>query len=469
MFAVCENNKIIHFIGLGGIGVSGLAEILHSLGYIVKGSDRSYSQNLERLEKLGIQVFIGHDQKNVGNADVVVYSSAIKDDNPEILYAKSHKIPVLSRAEMLSQIVRFKKSVVVAGSHGKTTVTSLCASLLEMSSFYPTIVNGGVINSYQTNAKLGKGDWAVIESDESDGSFVEFFPYIGIITNIDHEHINHYGSFENLKLAFKKFIKNLPFYGCGIVCIDDENVCDIIKDTLDRRIITYSIEKEDAMFRASNIRKFDDTTKFDVMLNNELYIKDVEVPILGDHNIKNTLASIAMSFELNISEDTIKSTLKNFQGVNRRFTKIGKINGIQIIDDYAHHPTEIRSVLNAAKQYKSDGKIVAICQPHRFTRLNNLFDGFVNSLAISDIVAIAPVYKADDKDSGKISSQDLFDAIKEIKKEDAFYVENEEDIEYFIKDLINTHKICDKDVILFLGAGNISRWARNIVERIGDR
>ena len=463
MFATCENNKIIHFIGLGGIGVSGLAEILHSLGYIVKGSDKSYSQNLERLEKLGIEVFIGHDASNVKNADVVVFSSAIKEDNPELLYAKQNKIPILSRAEMLSQIVRFKKSAVVSGSHGKTTVTSLCASILEMASFNPTVVNGGVINSYKTNAKLGNGDWAVIESDESDGSFVEFFPYIGIITNIDHEHISHYGSFENLKLAFGSFIKNLPFYGTGIVCSDDENVVDVISKITDRKIVTYGITDENAMFRAVNIRKSEDFSTFDVEIQNgeKKYIKDVMIPILGDHNIKNALAAIAMSIELDIKEETIKTTLKSFQGVNRRFTKVGEINGIRVIDDYAHHPTEIKSVINSAKQ-SSSGKIVVICQPHRFTRLNNLFNEFVNVLATSDVVAIAPVYKADDKETGKISSEDLYNSLKEIKKEDAFFVSDKEETEKFLKNLINSGKISEKDIILFVGAGSISKWSREI-------
>ena len=464
MFAVCDNNKRIHLVGIGGIGVSGLAEILHHLGYIVQGSDKANSQNLERLEKLGIKIFIGHDAENVGKADVVVFSSAIKDYNPEMIFAKTNKIPCLSRAEMLSQIVRFKKSVVVAGSHGKTTVTSICAAILEMASYDPTVINGGVINSYKTNAKLGVGDWTVIESDESDGSFVNFLPTIGIVTNIDREHVTHYGNFDNLKQSFKKFLNNIPFYGAGIVCIDDENVCDVISDINDRKIITYSINN-DAMFKAVNIKKTKTGSTFDVLLNNSTIIGKFEIPLLGDHNIRNSLSAIAMSSELGIDLDITKATLSSFTGVNRRFSYIGTIEEIRIIDDYAHHPTEIRALLDSAKQ-TSNGKVIIICQPHRFTRLNLLFNEFVESFDNSDTVIVLPVYKADDYEDAELNSKHLYEELLS-KGKNAFFANDQYEIEDLLKKLIVSQKLSENDVILFAGAGNISKWAREITNNIG--
>lgn len=465
MFDIVGNNKVIHFIGIGGIGVSGIAEIMHSMGYTVQGSDQSRSQNTDRLEKLGVTVFIGHKEENVGNAQIVVYSSAIKMDNPEILYAKKHKIPFLPRSEMLSQIIRFKKSVVVSGSHGKTTVTSLCAAILEMASFRPTVVNGGVINAYQTNAKLGKGDWAVIESDESDGSFIHLFPTIGIITNIDHEHINHYGSFENLKLAFVNFIKNTPFYGCCIVCFDDTNIVEITSEIFDRRIISYGIDNENAMYKAINIKQNGQFSAFDVLIKNgtEKIIQNFTIPLLGKHNILNALSAIAMGIELKIEVDIIKNTLSNFSGVNRRFTEIGVVNGIRFIDDYAHHPTEIASVLDSAKQ-TSKGKIAIVCQPHRFTRLTNLFNGFVNILSEPDIRIITSVYKVTDKESGMKDADDLFEALSNVKN--TFFAKDKDEVERAIIKIIKSEQLKKGDIIIFVGAGSISKWAREIYESV---
>lgn len=460
MFAICNGSEVIHFIGIGGIGMSGIAEIMHSLGYVVQGSDKVHSQNIDRLERLGIKTFVGHDAENVKNAGIIVYSSAIKQNNPELLKARELKIPCLTRAEMLSQIVRFKKSVVVSGSHGKTTVTSLCASILEMASFHPTVVNGGIIHSYNTNAKLGSGDWAVIESDESDGSFTQFFPTIGIITNIDKEHITHYGNFENLKNAFKTFLSNLPFYGAGIVCIDDLNVADIVKDMHDRKIVTYSI-KQESMFRAENIRKTDGGATFDVNHNGEI-IKDISIPLLGDHNIKNALSAIAMANELRIDIDIVKATLASFTGVNRRFTKVGTIGNTLVIDDYAHHPTEIKSLLNSAKQ-KVSGKVLIIHQPHRFTRLNTLFDEFCHCFEFADKIVITPVYKADDIETAPITADDLYKNLKAQGKDVLFA-----DDEKAIQDILQNMSFSPNDIILFAGAGSISRWAHEIVKNIGN-
>jgi UDP-N-acetylmuramate--alanine ligase len=465
MFAFCDSCSLrIHFVGIGGIGMSGIAEILHSLGYLIQGSDKVDSQNVKRLEKLGIKAFIGHNEKNVEGASVVVYSSAINHDNPEILRAKELLIPRLSRAEMLSQIVRFKKSVVVSGSHGKTTVTSLCATILEMAMLNPTVINGGIINSYRTNAKLGTGDWAVIESDESDGSFLHFFPTIGIITNIDNEHLTYYGTLDNLKNAFKNFLNNLPFYGVGVVCIDDKNVADIIKDMSDRRIITYSVDN-DATFKAVNIRKTNNGTIFNILYENQ-EITDVFIPLFGIHNVRNALATIAMSSEFKINIDTVKSTLASFSGVNRRFTTVGTIGDTLVIDDYAHHPTEILALLDAARQ-KVVGKILLIFQPHRFTRLNLLFEDFCKCFDIADKVIILPVYKADDSESGKMTSKDLFEQLK-LRNKDTLLVADEKELKLLLKSVTTDENLTKDDIILFAGAGSISKWAHEIVSEIGN-
>lgn len=463
MFASSINNEIIHFIGMGGIGMSGIAEILHSLGYVVQGSDKNPSQNIERLERLGIKAFIGHSPENVEDANVVVYSSAIKPDNPELIRARSLRIPCLTRAEMLSQIVRFKKSVVVSGSHGKTTVTSICAAILEMASFNPTVVNGGIIHAYNTNAKLGAGDWAVIESDESDGSFVQFFPTVGIITNIDKEHITHYGNFENLKVAFKTFLNNLPFYGVGIVCIDDPNVEDLVSTMTDRRLITYSIDKP-SMFQAVNIRRSENGSTFDVAYNDGI-LTDISIPLLGDHNIKNSLAAIAMSYELGIDPSVVKSTLASFSGVNRRFTKVGKIGNTLVIDDYAHHPTEIKSLLSAARQ-KVHGKVVIIHQPHRFTRLNTLFAEFSHCFDSADKVIITPVYKADDIETAPITAGDLYGNLKQQGK-DVCFANDKDELQSILSRMVEGDELSHDDIILFAGAGSISKWAHEIVRAIG--
>lgn len=463
MFKNFERNSVIHFIGIGGIGMSGIAEILHSLGFTIQGSDLVKSSNVERIGKLGIKTFIGHEASNVEHADIVVYSSAITLDNIELKYAKELHIPCLTRAEMLSQIARFKQSVVVAGSHGKTTVTSLSATLLEMANMHPTVINGGIINSYGSNAKLGNGDWIVIESDESDGSFVQIFPTIAIVTNIDREHIYYYGSFKLLKQAFKSFLNNLPFYGTGIVCIDDENVKEVIKETNDRKIITYGFTDE-ANIQAINIRKLQNGSVFDVKYNNEL-IEDINIPLLGDHNIRNVLSIIALSKVLKIDINVTKSMLINFTGVKRRFTKVGYINNILVVDDYAHHPTEIRSLILSAKQHKQ-GRIVIIHQPHRFRRLNQLFDDFYESLKLADISIIVPVYKANELGVAPLDSQDLYKTLLN-DNQDTYYANTQAELEVLLMDIINKKQLNSEDIILFSGAGSISKIAYSVVENIG--
>ena len=445
--------------------MSGLAEILHNLGYIVQGSDECHSQNIERLEKLGINIFTSHNKNNIDKADIVVYSAAIKQDNVELLHAKEKKIPCLSRAEMLSQIVRMKKSIVIAGSHGKTTTTSICANILEMALFDPTVVNGGIINAYQSNAKLGTSEWTVIEADESDGSFVHFFPIIGIVTNIDNEHCTHYGSFENLKNAFKIFINNIPFFGAAIVCTDCENVCKIIANIQDRKIITYSTTN-DSMFKAVNIRCSRTKSVFDVLINNSTIEKNFEIPILGNHNIQNALAAIAMSYEMKIDIDIVRASLQSFSGVMRRFSTVGQINNIQIIDDYAHHPTEIKALLQSGKQ-TSNGKIVIICQPHRYTRLNLLFQEFSTCFDLADTIILVPIYQASENSKNyKLTSEDLTKALVERKK-NAIFASTKEVLENTLAEMIASKKITEDDIIIFSGAGSISKWAKEITKKLG--
>lgn len=442
--------------------MSGLAEILHSIGFTIQGSDLVRSSNVERIEKLGIKTFIGHDASNIENADIVVYSSAITLDNVEIRRTKELHIPCLTRAEMLSQIARLKQSVVVAGSHGKTTVTSLSAALLEMANMSPTVINGGIINAYGSNAKLGKGDWIVIESDESDGSFVQILPTIAIVTNIDREHMYYYGSFKALKQAFKQFLNNLPFYGTGIVCIDDDNIKEVIKETSDRKIITYGFSNE-ANIKAINIRKSSSGSIFDVKCNNEV-IQNISIPLLGEHNIKNTLSIIALSQILKIDINITKSMLSNFTGVKRRFTKIGYIGNTLVIDDYAHHPTEIEALILAAKQHKS-GRVLIIHQPHRYRRLNQLFDDFYNSLKLADTSIILPVYKANESAAAPLDAQDLYKALLS-NNQDAYYVDTQKELEVVLMDIINKKQMNEDDIIIFSGAGSISKIAHDVVKNI---
>lgn len=458
-----QRNNIIHFVGIGGIGMSGIAEILHSLGFTIQGSDLARSSNIERIEKLGIKTFLGHNAENVKNADIVVYSSAITLDNVELLSAKSLHIPCLTRAEMLSQIARFKQSVVVAGSHGKTTVTSLSATLLEMANMSPTVINGGIINSYGSNAKLGNGDWIVIESDESDGSFVQILPTIAIVTNIDKEHIYYYGSFKALKQAFKQFLNNLPFYGTGIVCIDDNNVKEVINEISDRKILTYGFS-DDANIQAFNIRKSSNGSVFDVRYNNEV-IQNISIPLFGDHNIRNVLSIIALSKLLKIDINITKSMLANFTGVKRRFTKIGYIDNVLAIDDYAHHPTEIKSLVLSAKQHKS-GRVILIHQPHRFRRLNQLFNEFCDCLKLADTSIILPVYKANESGAAPLDSSDLYKALIN-DNHDTYYANSQEELETILKDIINKKQLNSNDIILFSGAGSISKIAHSVVNNIG--
>lgn len=453
MFNCFNQNKIIHFIGIGGIGMSGIAEILHSLGFTIQGSDMKQSANTDRLLKLGIDVFIGHKEQNITNADIVVYSSAIKEENVELIKAQELRIPCLTRAEILSQIVRFKQSIVIAGSHGKTTVTALCANLLERANLNPTIINGGIINAYGSNAKLGTGNWAVIESDESDGSFTKLFPTIAIITNIDQEHLYYYKSFDNLKHAFSVFLQNLPFYGVGLACIDDPVVRELVSNTTDREIITYGLST-DADIHIENIEYNQDASVFSIKINNK--IEHVSLPLFGQHNIKNALAAISLSKVLKLDWEITKLVLEEFTGIKRRFNILGKINNTIVIDDYAHHPTEIAATIEATKQ-KCPGKLIVVHQPHRFKRLNQLFDKFCTCFNDANAIILTPVYIADDADNGELNSNDLYKALLSAGK-NVFYAHDEQELMNLLKEISNEY-----EAILFTGAGSISQWAHNLV------
>lgn len=462
--------KKIHFIGIGGIGMSGIAEILHNLGYSVQGSDSSKNGNTQRLTTLGVTVFDHHAETNIGDADVVVISSAVQESNIELIEARRRGLPVIKRAEMLAEIMRFRFSVAVAGTHGKTTTTSMCATVLDAANFDPTVINGGIINSYNTNARLGKGDWIVVESDESDGTFTKLPATIGIITNIDPEHIEHYGSFNALKEAFYTFIENIPFYGLGILCIDHPEVRALSKRINDRRITTYGFS-DDAEIRAHNLRYEKNGTYFDVdiMLNSKSILadmsehvkalpkryKDLFLPMAGDYNVLNFLSTIAVAEELSISEEDIRKSLSDFQGVKRRFTRIGNIKGTEIIDDYAHHPTEIKMVLKAAKQ-STKGRVLAVMQPHRYTRLRDLFDEFSTCFKDADQIILAPVYEAGESSIEGISSETLAEKIKHHQK-NVITVADHTDIPSILASIMKT-----EDTIIYLGAGDITQWAADL-------
>ncbi len=461
----------LHFIGIGGIGMSGIAEVLHNLGYKIKGSDIAENNNTTRLQKIGIRVSIGHNAENIQGAQVVVVSSAVKANNPEVIAARKYGIPVIQRAEMLAELMRLKLSIAISGTHGKTTTTSLAASLLEAASFDPTVINGGIINAYNTNARLGTGDWTVVEADESDGSFTKLSATIAIVTNIDPEHMEFYGTIEALNQAFLKFISNIPFYGLAILCADHPNVMSLVPQITDRRFVTYGFHP-DAMIRALNLRLSEEGTTFDVDISRPLppqafmqkdspslkslphRIKDLFLPMVGKHNVQNALSVIAIAQELSISEEIIRKAFDNFKGVKRRFTKVGITGGVTIIDDYAHHPVEIKTVVDAAKQ-ATKGNIIAIMQPHRYSRLSHLFDDFATCFSGCDQVVIAPVYSAGEDPIEGARSDLLAEAVRQKGEiSQVFEIKDQKELPYLLRRIAKSG-----DIVLCLGAGSITYWA----------
>ena len=449
---------IIHFVGIGGIGMSGIAEVLFELGYQITGSDIAVSSNIERLKKIGIKTYIGQDSKNITDASIIVISSAIKEDNVELVAANLKKIPIVRRADMLAELMRFKKSIAVGGTHGKTTTTSFVSALLEGAELDPTVVNGGIIEAYGTNARLGKSDWMVVEADESDGTFNRLPATYVVITNIDREHLDFYQSFDNLLRAFRNFIENIPFYGVAFICTDFPDTQNLYKDIKYRKLISFGFNKK-ADVRAFNVKIKNNLTYFDVIinknhLNKSLTITNVVIPLPGEYNIRNALGAIAVALELGIKEEIIKQSLLGFKGVERRFSFVGNVKGINIIDDYAHHPTEIKNTLIAARSLCS-GKLIVIFEPHRYSRIIDLYDEFINSFDNVDFIFVTNIYAAGEKYIEGISKEKIVESIKGTGHKNVNIFKNENNMENELVSISSSG-----DFIVFLGAGSISKKAR---------
>ena len=458
---------MLHFVGIGGIGMSGIAEVLHNLGYKVQGSDASDSYNTQRLKQLGIPVFIGHSAANVADAQVVVISSAIKADNPEMVAARSLRLPVVKRAEMLAELMRFKTSIAVAGTHGKTTTTAMTAAMLEAADMQPTVINGGIINARGTNAYLGKGEFMVVEADESDGTFTKLPATIAVITNIDPEHLDYYGSFDNAKAAFQTFLTNLPFYGFAVLCIDHPEVQALAARINDRRIVTYGTNPQ-ADVRAINIRAGANGQIFDVEIAGKPYeqkrlIKDMLLPMHGEHNVRNSLAVISIALELALSDETILKGLSSFNGVKRRFTNTGEGLGITVIDDYGHHPVEIAATLKAARgaQSQGTGKVIAVVQPHRYTRVRDLFADFCTCFNDADTVIVADIYSAGEEPIEGITAERLVEGLQAAGHRNVLKLESPELLARAVADVGQAG-----DMVVCLGAGSITKWAYQLPKEL---
>jgi UDP-N-acetylmuramate--alanine ligase len=447
----------IHFVGIGGIGMSGIAEVLHNLGHKVQGSDASDGANVKRLREKGITCFVGHAAKNLGEAEVLVVSTAIKKDNPELVAAREKRIPVVRRAEMLAELMRLKSCVAIAGTHGKTTTTSLVATLLDAGKFDPTVINGGIINAYGTNARLGAGDWMVVEADESDGTFLKLPADVAIITNIDPEHLDHFKTFDAIKDAFRTFVDNLPFYGFSVMCLDHPTVQELVGQIQDRRVITYG-ENPQADYRLLDITAKGGEMRFTLLVRDrksgtDRVIRDLVMPMPGRHNALNATAAIAVAENLGMPMDAIRKALAGFGGVKRRFTKTGEWNGVTIFDDYGHHPVEIAAVLKAARA-ATEGQVIAVMQPHRYTRLSSLFGDFAACFNDADHVIIAPVYAAGEPPIEGASAEDLVQGIKARGHRSVALMEGPEKLAELVR-----ARAKSGDYVILLGAGTITNWA----------
>ena len=453
----------IHFVGIGGIGMSGIAEVMHILGYRVQGSDVAEGYVIEGLRKQGIPVAIGHSPDNLGEAAVVVTSTAIKRGNPEVDAAYERRIPVVRRAEMLAELMRLKATVAIAGTHGKTTTTSMVAALLDAGGIDPTVINGGIINAYGSNARLGKSDWMVVEADESDGSFLRLDGTLAVVTNIDPEHLDHYGGFDKVKDAYVEFVENVPFYGAALLCVDHPEVQTIIPRLRDRRVVTYGFAAQ-ADIRADNVEPIPGGNRFDVAVRDRAgevrTIEGVELPMPGRHNVQNALAAIGIAIEMGISDEIVARGFEKFHGVKRRFTKVGEVDGVTIIDDYGHHPVEIAAVLKAARQ-ASEGRVIAVHQPHRYSRLHSLFDDFCTCFNEADVVGIAEVYGAGEEPIPGASRDDLVAGLIRHGHRHARAVTSEEDLERLVREQARPG-----DMVVCLGAGTISTWAHGLPARL---
>ena len=453
----------IHFIGIGGIGMSGIAEVLMTLGYTVQGSDSKASPITARLVSLGATVFDAQRAENIGGAAVVVISSAIKKGNPELEEARLRKLPVVRRAEMLAELMRLKSNVAIAGTHGKTTTTTMVATLLDKGGFDPTVINGGVIHAYGSNARAGAGEWMVVEADESDGSFNRLPATIAIVTNIDPEHMDHWGTFDNLRKGFLDFVSNVPFYGLAVCCTDHAEVQALVGRVTDRRIVTFGFNAQ-ADVRAVNLRFENGTALFDVLLQSEgigARIDGCTLPMPGEHNVSNALAAIAVARHLGMKAADIRAALAGFAGVNRRFTKVAEVGGVTIIDDYGHHPVEIAAVLRAARQ-STKGRVIAVHQPHRYSRLHDLFDEFCTCFNEADVVAIAEVYGAGEEPIPGATRDDLVAGLIAHGHRHAVALRAEADLAALVR-----AEARPGDMVVCLGAGTISAWAHALPARLG--
>jgi UDP-N-acetylmuramate--alanine ligase len=466
-----ETIGLVHFVGIGGIGMSGIAEVLHNLGYDVQGSDMSEGANVERLRAKGISVSIGHRAENLGNSEVVVASSAIKADNPERIAARDRNIPTVRRAEMLAELMRFKKSIAIGGTHGKTTTTSMVGTLLEVGGLDPTVINGGIINAYGTNARMGNGDWMVVEADESDGTFLKLPADVAVVTNIDPEHLDHYGDFDAVRDAFRNFVENVPFYGFGVMCLDHPEVQALVSRITDRRVVTYGANPQ-AEIRFEYLRNEGITSVFNLHVRDRKHgnisrIDNLKLPMPGIYNISNATAAIAVALELGVDEDGIRNGLAQFSGVKRRFTNTGSWNGVEIIDDYAHHPVEISSVLKAARIAAGSGRVIAVKQPHRFSRLQDLFGEFCACFNDADTVLVAPVYRAGEEPIENVDEHSLVTGLTSGGHCDARTIAGREGLAELISQIAKPG-----DYVIFLGAGDVSQWANALpgeLAALGDK
>ena len=454
----------IHFVGIGGIGMSGIAEVLHNLNYRVQGSDVAENANVARLGAMGIDIRIGHAEENLGDAAVVVVSSAITRDNPEVAAARARLIPVVRRAEMLAELMRLKWAIAVGGTHGKTTTTSIVAALLDCAGLDPTVINGGIINAYGTNARLGDGEWVVVEADESDGSFVKLPATIAVVTNIDPEHLDFYGTFDVLRDAFASFVENIPFYGFAALCIDDADVQALIPEVSDRRIITYGMSPQ-AEIRATNIEVSGIGSRFDVEIADRTSeatrtLAGIELPMAGAHNVQNALAAIAIAQEMEMEDDVVRRALAGFSGVKRRFTKTGEVNGITVIDDYGHHPVEITAVLAAARAATARN-VIAVVQPHRYTRLRDLFEDFCTCFNDADTVVVADVYPAGEEPIEGIDRDGLVAGLQAHGHRDVIPLSGPD----ALAALIAEHAQAG-DLVVCLGAGSSTGWANALPDQL---
>jgi UDP-N-acetylmuramate--alanine ligase len=450
----------IHFVGIGGIGMSGIAEVLINLGYTVQGTDASDNANVKRLRDKGAKVFIGHKAEHVDGAEVLVVSSAIKRDNPELVLAREQRLPVVRRAEMLAELMRLKSCVAIAGTHGKTTTTSLVAALLDAGNLDPTVINGGIINAYGTNAHLGAGDWMVVEADESDGTFLKLPADVAIVTNVDAEHLDHFKTFVAVQDAFRAFIENVPFYGFAVMCTDHPIVQRLVGRIEDRRIITYG-ENPQADVRLVDVAHVDGRSRFTVQFRDRAgqivhAIKDLVLPMPGRHNALNATSAVAVARELKIPDDAIRKALANFGGVRRRFTRAGEWNGVTIIDDYGHHPVEIAAVLRAARE-STKGQVIAVMQPHRFTRLQSLFEPFSTCINDADVVIIAEVYSAGEAPIEGVDRDHLVAAIRARGHRQVIALPDQPQLAGLVKGLVRPG-----DYVVCLGAGSITQWAYSL-------